>query len=99
MVTMNRNQILQIIKEEKPFLKQQFGLRSIGIFGSYAKDLEQPASDIDLLVEFSEPRFDFIAGLQIYLENRLGRPVEIIRKRKNISKRFLARIEKDIHYA
>ena len=37
-------------------------------------------------------------GLQIYLESRFGRPVEVIRKRKGMNKRFLRRIEKDIHY-
>ncbi len=96
---MDQNQILQIIKEEKPFLKENFGLLTIGLFGSYAKGREQPSSDIDFLVELSEPRFDYLAGLQIYLEKRLGQPVEIVRKRKSISKPFLTRIEKDIHYA
>jgi predicted nucleotidyltransferase len=95
---MDQKQILEIIKKEKPFLKEHFGLLRIGIFGSYAKGEQGPESDIDFLVELSEPRFDFLAGLQIYLEKRLGRPVEIIRKRKNISERFLARIEKDINY-
>ncbi len=96
---MDQNQILEIIKKEKPFLQEQFGLIRIGVFGSYAKGKQHPESDIDLLVELSEPRFDFLAGLQIYLEKRLGRPVDIIRKRKNISERFLTRIEKDIRYA
>ena len=99
MSILKQNQILQIIKEEKPYLQKHFGLLSIGIFGSYARGEQRPESDIDFLVELSEPRFDNLAGLQIYLERRLGLPVEIIRKRKNISKRFLTRIEKDIHYA
>ena len=96
---MDQNQILQIIKEEKPFLEENFGLLTIGLFGSYAKGREQPSSDIDFLVELSEPRFDYLAGLQNYLEKRLGQPVEIVRKRKSINKRFLTLIEKDIHYA
>ncbi len=99
MSILKQNQILQIIKEEKPYLQKHFGLLSIGIFGSYARGEQRPESDIDFLVELSEPRFDNLAGLQIYLERRLGLPVEIIRNRKNISKRFLTRIEKDIHYA
>jgi len=51
-----------------------------------------------VLVELTEPRFDFLAGLQIYLESRLGKPVEVVRKRKGLSERFLRRIEKNIHY-
>lgn len=79
--------------------EENFGLLSIGLFGSYAKGNQRPDSDIDVLVELIEARFDFLAGLQIYLESRLGRPVEIVRNRKGLSERFLKGIEKDIHYA
>ena len=95
---MTDKEILDILRKEKPYLQKEFGLLSIGLFGSYAKGTQRPESDIDLLVEFTEPRFDFLAGLQIYLESRLGNPVEVIRKRKGLSERFLRRIEKNIHY-
>jgi predicted nucleotidyltransferase len=95
---MENKEILDILREEKPYLSRNFGLSSIGLFGSFAKGTQMPDSDIDLLVELKEPRFDFLAGLQIYLEKKLGRPVEVIRKRKGLSGRFLRRIEKDIHY-
>jgi len=96
--SMGEKEVLDILRKEKPYLQKNFGLLAIGLFGSYAKGTQQPESDIDLLVELSEPRFDFLAGLQIYLESRFGRPVEVIRKRKGMNKRFLRRIEKDIHY-
>ena len=79
-------------------LQDKFGLISIGLFGSHARGTEGPGSDVDLLVELSEVRFDYLAGLQIYLESRLGKPVELIRKRKGLSDRFLRRIERDIQY-
>jgi len=90
--------ILDALQKDKSYLENNFGLSSIGIFGSYVKGTQGTDSDIDLLVELKEPRFDFLAGLQIYLEGRLGRPVELIRKRKGLNERFLRRIEKDIHY-
>jgi hypothetical protein len=95
---MTDKEILNILRKEKPYLQENFGLLSIGLFGSYAKGMERPDSDIDVLVELTEPRFDFLAGLQIYLESRLGKPVEVVRKRKGLSERFLRRIEKNIHY-
>jgi predicted nucleotidyltransferase len=61
--TLSRNEIISLIKAEKPFLKENFGVIHIGIFGSYAKDRQTIDSDIDFLVEFEEPRFDWIAGL------------------------------------
>jgi predicted nucleotidyltransferase len=91
--------ILKLLKSEKEFLRREFGVINIGLFGSYVRGKQKFDSDIDLLVELREPRFDFISGLQIYLEGRLGKPVDLVRKRKGMSERFLKRIEDDIYYA
>ena len=96
---MEAKHIIELLRNEKGNLREKFGLISIGLFGSHARGNEGPESDVDLLVELSEARFDSLAGLQIYLEKRLGKPVELIRKRKGLSERFLRRIEKDIQYA
>jgi uncharacterized protein len=95
---MSEKEIMDILRKEKPFLREKFGLMSIGLFGSYSKGLQKADSDIDLLIELTEPRFDYLAGLQIYLEEKIGQPVEVIRKRKGLSERFLRRIEKDLRY-
>ena len=65
--SLSRNEIINIPKTEKPFIKENFGVILIGIFGSYAKKNQTIDSDIDFLVEFTEPRFDWIAGLNIYI--------------------------------
>jgi len=96
---MKNGDIIELLRAEKMNLQDKFGLISIGLFGSHARATEGPGSDVDLLVELSEVRFDYLAGLQIYLENRLGKPVDLIRKRKGLSGRFLRRIERDIQYA
>lgn len=91
---MDELEILNILRREKPYLRKHFGILNIGLFGSHAKGTDQPESDIDLLVELTEPRFDFLAGLQLYLEEKLRRPVDLTRKRKGLSERFLRRIER-----
>jgi uncharacterized protein len=96
---MTEQEILNILREEKPYLRKKFGLLSIGIFGSYVKGTQGPDSDVDLLVELTEPRFDFLAGLQLHLENKIGKPIELIRKRQGLSEKFLKRLEMHIHYA
>jgi hypothetical protein len=98
-IIVGQQEILNIIKQEKPYLQKHFGLLTIGLFGSYAKGEDNAESDIDFLVELTEPRFDFLSGLQIYLENKLGQPIDLIRKRKGMNEQFLRRIEKNIHYA
>ena len=96
---MTGQEILNLLRQEKPYLNQKFGVLSIGLFGSYAKGTQGPESDVDLLIELSEPQFDALAGVQIYLENKIGKPIELIRKRPGLSERFLKRIAKQIHYA
>ncbi len=87
------------MKAEKAFLRNEFGVINIGLFGSYAKGSQQVDSDIDLLVELKEPRFEWIAGLQIYLEKRFDKKIELVRKSDNVNRRFTQRIENEVLYA
>lgn len=91
-------EILDILRAEKSYLREQFGLLSVGLFGSFAKGTQGSESDVDLLVELKEPRFDFLVGIQLHLEEKIGKHVELIRKRPGLSERFLRRVEESIHY-
>jgi len=85
-------EILDILRAEKSYLREQFGLLSVGLFGSFAKGTQGSESDVDLLVELKEPRFDFLVGIQLHLEEKIGKHVELIRKRPGLSERFLKRV-------
>jgi predicted nucleotidyltransferase len=75
---MEREKILKLLKKNKSRLKK-FGVHSISLFGSLAKNQARKRSDIDLLVEFSKPvgLFEF-ARLKLYLEELLGRKVDLV---------------------
>jgi len=96
---LSKIEIINLIKAEKTFLKENFGVLNIGLFGSYAKDQQSSGSDIDFLVEFSEPRFDWIASLQRYMEEKFDKKIEIVRKRNLSNNHFLERVEKETIYA
>ena len=91
--------ILKLLSEKKPELERRFGVRRIGLYGSFATGTPNERSDIDILVELKEPRFDHLAGLQVYLEEALGRKVDIRRISANIRTRFAQRVEKEAVYA
>ena len=80
-------------------MRNEFGVINIGLFGSYAKGNQRADSDIDLLVELKEPRFEWIAGLQMYLEKRFDKKIELVRKSDNVNRRFTQRIENEVIYA
>lgn len=64
-------EIKETLKKQKPFLKDKYHIRDIGIFGSFVKGEQQEKSDLDLLVEFEKPVgfFKFLE-LEEYLEMR-----------------------------
>ena len=93
------NEIITLLRAEKPYLIKEFGVVNIGLFGSFAKGKSSRDSDIDLIVELREPKFDWLAGLQVYLEKKFRRKIEIVRKGNRINSRFTQRVEKDIIYA
>ena len=99
MKTLTGNQIISLLKAEKSYLAKEFGVVNIGLFGSFARGQSGRNSDIDLIVELREPRFDYLAGLQVYLENKFTRKIEIVRKGNRINSRFVKRVEKDTIYA
>ncbi len=75
---MKRDGVLRILAANREKL-DRFSVKSIAIFGSVARDEALPGSDIDLLVEFSEPvgLFDFIR-LKNHLEELLQTPVDLV---------------------
>lgn len=74
---MRRDEALAILAAHQEDLKD-YSVKSLALFGSVARDEARPDSDVDLLVEFSQPvdLFEFVR-LQQYLEAMLGRPVDL----------------------
>lgn len=95
---LTHNDIINGLKTEKDFLCYKYGVIEIGLFGSYAFGTPNKDSDIDLLIEFKEPRFEYLAGLKIFLEKKFNKKIEIVRKSKNIKSRFIRSIENKVIY-
>lgn len=72
------DEIRKIIQNELPFLKEQFGVTRIRIFGSYARGEATENSDIDLLVDLEEERSLMdLGGVQYHLQQTLGIKVDV----------------------
>ncbi|MCB0094417.1 MAG: nucleotidyltransferase family protein [Caldilineaceae bacterium] len=75
---MERAETLQRLSAHREELHQQFGVTSLVLFGSTARDTVSAASDVDLLVEFDRPTGLFgLLRLQFYLEELLGCSVDV----------------------
>ncbi len=71
-------ELFSTLKELLPYLRDNFGVKRIAVFGSFAEGNPKKDSDIDLLIEFDQlPGLKFIA-LSDYLEKKLGKEVDIL---------------------
>ncbi len=76
---MNRTQVLQLLAESKPTLAARFGLVSLALFGSTARDEAVLGCDIDIILSFDGPATsERYFGVQFFLEDLLGRPVDLV---------------------
>ncbi len=76
---MKRQQALDLLARSKPELESRFGVTQLALFGSTARDAAGSGSDVDILVSFDGPATSKrYFGVQFYLEDLLGRPVDLV---------------------
>ncbi len=76
---MNRSQVLAQLVESKPTLMARFGVTDLALFGSTARGEARLDSDVDILVAFDGPATSArYFGVQFFLEDLLGRPVDLV---------------------
>jgi len=75
---LTRKKVFEILKRKYPYLRRNFGVKRIGLFGSFAKGQERKTSDVDLFVEFNRPiGLEFITFAD-YIETSLSKRVDIL---------------------
>lgn len=74
-----REDIFKILDENRTRLRA-FGVKRLGLFGSFVRGQQRADSDVDMLVEFEpgQKTFDHFMGLSFLLEDLLGRSVELV---------------------
>lgn len=95
---MHKDDIIGFLHEHKDELLEKFSIVRIGLFGSYAKGSATDESDIDLYAEFKEKKFRNIAGAWNYLENSLGKKIDLFYPHDNMRIDLKKSIEKEVIY-
>lgn len=79
---MNLTDTIDLLTKVKPDLVRKFGITRIALFGSVSRNAARPDSDLDILVDFDGPATSArYFGLQFYLEDLLGSPVDLVTKK------------------
>lgn len=79
MKQLDRRDVLGALRKHKEILTKRFGVTSLTLFGSFARDEASATSDLDLLVKFNGPSTSrAYFGVQFYIEDLLGRRVDLV---------------------
>ena len=70
-------EILRLLEQNAPMIRQ-YGVRSLGLFGSAARGTAREDSDLDFVVEFEAKSFDAYMDLKAFLERLLGCRVDLV---------------------
>jgi uncharacterized protein len=94
---MDKEELIKQLRDHKSELQRKFFVKSLAIFGSYARGEQTPESDIDLLVEFNKPVGIEFIDLIIYLEEFFKKPVDLVTK-NGLKNSLRPYVEKDLIY-
>jgi len=91
-------QLRALLKAFKEQHAEEYHLRALGYFGSYARNEATPESDVDVIFKTDQPDLFITAMLKQDLEAFLDHPVDVVRLRDIMNPRLKARIEREATY-
>ncbi len=75
---LTKEKVIEILRRELPYLASRYGVRRIGLFGSFAEGIQKDNSDIDIVVEFEKPIGLKFVEFAEYLEKVLHKKTDIL---------------------
>ena len=94
----SREHILEQLRQAKAELENKYHVRSMALFGSYSRNEQTEASDVDVLVDFQPPISGFkYVDFAESLETRLGLPVDVVIA-DGVKPRYREFIQEDLMY-
>lgn len=89
-----KQQCIKLLTEATPYIRSEFGVRSMRVFGSVARGEENDESDIDIFVDMPPKAFK-VVGLKQYLQELLGRAVDVVRNHSHLDPFLTNEINRD----
>lgn len=76
----SQQEILHVLSSNLNSWREKYGVKRIGLFGSYSREEQKDSSDIDVIVEFSDSHlsFDNYMDLKFHLEDTFQKPVDLV---------------------
>ena len=90
---LDKAQTIEKLQSSRQYLSEHYGVSSMLLFGSVARNEQKEDSDVDVCVEM-KPNLFKQAGVKVYLQELLGCSVDVVRLRENMNQLFKQQILK-----
>ena len=95
---MSRDEVLRRLAAFKQANGRKYLIVKLGVFGSAARDRQADRSDVDVVVELTEPDLFAVVGIKQDLEELLRCPVDVVRYRPSMNAFLKERIDREAVY-
>lgn len=95
---MSQSEILKILRAFKESCAEQYGIISLGLFGSAARGESQAGSDVDVVIKLKKQDLFNMIGIKQDLEETLHTNVDVISYREKMNSFLKSRIDKEAIY-
>jgi len=92
---MNTSDVIDILRNFKANFADKYGIKTLGIFGSFARKQQRETSDLDVVVTLEESDFFTIIAIKEDLEKLTNYKVDVVNFRESLRESFKTNILKD----
>jgi uncharacterized protein len=95
---MSRDEIINSLRKYKKEYNSKYGIKAMGIFGSFAREEENQSSDLDIVVELDKADLFILSDIKQDIEEAFGCHVDIVRQRNEMNPLLKTRISQEAIY-
>jgi len=95
---LKQKELLDYLKIYKALKKDEYNIKRLGIFGSYARDEANENSDIDIVVDFEKSTMFGLVAIKEDIEEYFKSHVDIVQIRDKMNALLKRRIQRDAIY-
>ena len=95
---MTKEMIIGVLREFKKQYSEKYGILTLGLFGSVARDDAREGSDVDICIQTINPAPFTLVHIKEDIESRVQAHVDIIRVREKMNPYLRKQIERDAIY-
>jgi predicted nucleotidyltransferase len=93
---MNTSDAIDILRKFKVNFADKYGIKTLGLFGSFARKQQKETSDLDVVVTLEEPDFFTLVVIKEELEKLTNYKVDVVNFRESFRESFKTNILKDV---